>query len=72
MFNVKIAGIIIGIDNRFELTHRICRNYICEGVPEFSVSVNDIEPEASPGGAVMEIIKADETSTSTETVPDFI
>ena len=38
----------------------------------FSVSVNDIEPEASPSGAVMEIIKADETSTSTETVPDFI
>ncbi len=58
MFNVKIAGIIIGIDNRFELTHRICRNYICEGIPEFSVSVNDDEIEAEKGSVLSRVSDA--------------
>ena len=37
----------------------------------FSVSVDDIQPSTS-GGTATEIIKTDETSTSTESVPDFI
>lgn len=38
---------------------------------DFSVSVDDIQPSTS-GGTATEIIKTDETSASTESVPDFI
>ena len=43
MFCIKIADMCIGIDNKYNGVFRLCRDYICEGEPEFSVCVGEEE-----------------------------
>ena len=46
MFCIEIAGIPIGIDNRYEYIERLCRGYEIEGKePDFTVSVSEEEIE---------------------------
>ncbi len=37
MFNIKIAGLTVGIDNRFEYVVRLARDYVTDGIPDFTV-----------------------------------
>ncbi len=43
----KIADIIIEIDSIYRDVHDYCRNYLCDGIPDFTVTTteNDIEYE---------------------------
>lgn len=44
MFAIKLAGVVIGIDNRYPFVERLCRNYICNADEvAFTVSVTDAE-----------------------------
>jgi len=43
MFNIKIADIAIGIDNKYEYIEKMCRDYITDETPEFTVSATDEE-----------------------------
>ncbi len=43
MFNIKIADIAIGIENKYEYIREMCRDYITEEEAEFCVSVTDEE-----------------------------
>ena len=44
MFCIEMAGIPIGIDNRYEYIERLCRGYEIEGkAPDFTVSVTEEE-----------------------------
>jgi hypothetical protein len=49
MFTIQLAGVPIGIDNRFEYVKRVCADYLADGSPAFCVSVSsdDIERERS-------------------------
>ena len=44
MFCIEMAGIPIGIDNRYEYIERLCRGYEIEGkAPAFTVSATEEE-----------------------------
>ncbi|MBQ6698083.1 MAG: hypothetical protein IJN09_03495 [Oscillospiraceae bacterium] len=43
MFNIKIADIVIGIENKYEYIREMCRDYITEEAAEFCISVTDEE-----------------------------
>ena len=43
MFNIKIADIVICIDNKYEYIKNMCADYITEETAEFSVSATDEE-----------------------------
>ena len=43
MFNMKIADIVIGIENKYEYIREMCRDYVTEEEAEFCVSVTDEE-----------------------------
>ncbi len=46
MFTIKIAGVNVGIDNRYEGTRRLCRDYLSDETPDFTVSASDSEIES--------------------------
>ena len=43
MFVIKIADMNVGIENKYEYIRHMCRDYITDEEPEFSVSVTDEE-----------------------------
>ena len=44
MFTIKLADVVIGIDNRYSFVERLCRGYVCESDDvAFAVSVTDAE-----------------------------
>lgn len=43
MFNIKIAGLTVGIDNRFEHVVRLARDYMTDGIPDFTVRASEEE-----------------------------
>ncbi len=43
MFNIKLADIVIAVDNKYEYIREMCREYITEEAAEFSVGVTDEE-----------------------------
>lgn len=43
LFNIRIAGIVVGIENRNALAKRLCADYICDDNPSFTVCVSDEE-----------------------------
>lgn len=43
MFNIKLADIAIGIDNKYEFIKDMCRDYITEEDAQFTVSTTDEE-----------------------------
>ncbi|MBQ9986409.1 MAG: hypothetical protein IJP38_08900 [Oscillospiraceae bacterium] len=43
MFNIKVADIAIGIENKYDYIKILCRDYITDSEPQFSVSVTDEE-----------------------------
>ena len=45
LFNIRIAGIVAGIENRYALVRRLCADYICDDSPDFTVAVSDDEIE---------------------------
>ena len=47
MFYIKIAGIVIGIDNKYPNVEKFCKNYICDSEnADLSVAVTDDEINA--------------------------
>ena len=53
MFAIELAGIRVGMDNRYAYVENFCRNYICEPVDlAFTVSATpeEIAEEMKPGG----------------------
>lgn len=52
MFHVKIAGVTIGIDNRYDYIENLCRDYIVSGEPsDFTVRTTEEEMEREQGYA---------------------
>ncbi len=51
-FTVEIAGIVIGIQHRYEYVKMLCRDYITDRKPDFVVSAEDseIDRELRDGG----------------------
>ena len=43
MFNIKLADIVISVDNKYGYIREMCRDYITEETADFSVSVTDEE-----------------------------
>ena len=43
MFCIKIAGVVIGVNHRYELVRTLCREYECTDHPAVCVSVTDEE-----------------------------
>lgn len=44
MFHVRIAGVVVGIDNHYEYIHELCENYIVTGeTPAFIVRAEERE-----------------------------
>lgn len=43
MFDIKIADIPIRIENKYEYIREMCRDYITDEIPEFTVSATDEE-----------------------------
>ena len=41
MFNIALAGLVIGIDNHYDFVLRQCEDYICSGDPAFTVRVSE-------------------------------
>ncbi|MBP3595665.1 MAG: hypothetical protein J6J12_04740 [Oscillospiraceae bacterium] len=39
-FTISLAGFCVEINSIFETTRIFCRDYLCEGVPEFSVTIS--------------------------------
>ena len=50
MFCIKLAGIPIGIDNRYAYVRRLCAGYETAGRPAFTVRVSEREIRAEQGG----------------------
>lgn len=50
-FTISLAGFCVEINSIFETTRIFCRDYLCEGIPEFSVTISpkdiDFEREKS-------------------------
>lgn len=59
MFCIKIAGLTVGIDNRYRHVENLCRDYICHGEPSFCVRVTDDE------------IKTEMATANSEVTPDY-
>ena len=51
MFVISLAGVRVGIDNRYPFVERQCRAYVCEGAPAFVVRATEeqIRKEAENG-----------------------
>ncbi len=45
MITVELAGISVGIDNRFKYVEHLVRDYVTDKAPEFTVSASDEEIE---------------------------
>lgn len=45
MFNIRIADVVIGIDNKYDYIRNMCHDYISTSPATFTVSVNDEEIE---------------------------
>ena len=58
MFCIKIAGLSIGIDNKYDLVLRVCRDYICREIPVFSVSAEEDEIDYEISLAQREVSRA--------------
>jgi hypothetical protein len=43
MITIKLAGVCVGIDNRYPYIERQCREFLCEGEAAFTVSVSEEE-----------------------------
>lgn len=43
MFVISIAGFNIGVENKYSYIYNMCRDYITDNSPDFSVSVTDAE-----------------------------
>ncbi len=39
-FTIALAGFCVEINSIYETTRTFCRNYLCEGVPKFSVTIS--------------------------------
>ena len=55
MFHVRIAGVVVGIDNHYEYIHELCENYIVTGeTPAFIVRAEEreIDQEAAVSPAL--------------------
>ena len=39
-FTISLADFCVEINSIFETTHTFCRDYLCEGTPEFSVTIS--------------------------------
>ena len=50
MFCIKLAGIPIGIDNRYAYVRRLCAGYETSGRPAFTVRASEREIRAEQGG----------------------
>ena len=50
MFNIKIADIVIGVENKYEYIREMCRDYITEEKAEFCVSATDEEIMSEDAG----------------------
>ena len=50
MFCIKLAGIPIGIDNRYAYVRRLCAGYETAGRPAFTVRASEREIRAEQGG----------------------
>lgn len=59
MFCIKIAGLTVGVENRYRHVEHLCRDYICHGEPSFCVRVTDDE------------IRAEMAAASSEVTPDY-
>ena len=46
MIKIKVAGLAIGIDNRFEYVRELARDYLTDEEPQFTVAATDAELEA--------------------------
>lgn len=50
MFRIRIADVIVEIDNRHNFVYEVCRDYLChEGAPAFRVAVSEAEVRAYLG-----------------------
>lgn len=58
VFTIKIAGISVGIDNRHEGVRRLCRDYLTDETPEFTVSVCDSEIESEVSASLTPVTPA--------------
>ncbi len=58
MFCIKIAGLCIGIDNKYDLVLRVCRDYICREIPAFSVIAEEDEIDYEISLAQREVSRA--------------
>lgn len=45
MIRIKIADLVVGLDNRYEYTENLCREFLCDEEPLFTVSASDGEIE---------------------------
>ena len=53
MFCIKLAGIPIGIDNRYAYVRRLCAGYETAGRPAFTVRASEREIRAEQGGVLL-------------------
>lgn len=52
MFQIRIAGVVAGIDNRYPYVERLCRGYAVTGeTPAFTVRAEEWELDQEAGGA---------------------
>lgn len=52
MFQIRIAHLTIGIENKYDYVRRLCREYETDtGTPDFSVSVSEQEIAREQRGA---------------------
>lgn len=51
MFTIKVAGVVVGIDNRYRFVEELCRDYMVAGeVPDFTVWADEREMEEEWAG----------------------
>ena len=55
MFTIAIAGLNIGIENRYDFVRRQCKNYLTDASPDFCVSARQSEIEEEIEGSTEEV-----------------
>ena len=58
MLVIKLAGLPIGIESRYEMTARLCQAYVCEEAPLFTVWATEAEIAAEKQAALFAVSDA--------------
>jgi hypothetical protein len=58
VFTIKIAGVNVAIDNRYEGVRRLCRDYLTDETSDFTVSVGESEIEDEVAASVTPVTSA--------------